>query len=81
MSFAKPGANPSFTLKAIQNYLKEQYGITISYHKADRVKERTLKVINSSHEEAHNSLLKCYQEIQRLNPESTMQFNINPMTN
>src|SRR5437667_10087186 len=74
-------SDPSFTPKAIQNHLKDQYGVTISYHKAYRAKERTLKVINGSHEEAYNSLPKYCQEIQCSNPGSTVQLDIDPMTN
>jgi len=46
-----------FAPKPIQNHLKEQYGVVITYSKAWKVREHTFKVINSSHEEAYNSLL------------------------
>jgi zinc finger SWIM domain-containing protein 3 len=67
--------------KAIENHFKEVYGVEIGYAKARRGKERALKVINGSHEEAYNSLPKYCQEIQRSNPESTVQLDIDPTTN
>jgi len=70
-----------FAPKAIQNHLKEQCGVTITYSKAWRAKERPLKVINGSHEEAYNSLPKYCHEIQRSNPGSTVQLDIDPKTN
>ena len=74
-------SDPKFTPKAIQNHLKEQYGVAITYSKAWRARERALNVINGSHEEAYNSLPKYCQEIQRSNPGSTVQLDIDPTTN
>ena len=37
--------------------------------------------VNGSYEEAYNSLPKYCQEIQRSNPGSTVQLDIDPMTN
>jgi hypothetical protein len=74
-------AEPNLTPKAIQNHLKEEYGVTIKYHKAWRAKERAVKVINGSHEGAYSSLPKYCEEIQRSNPGSTVQLDIDPTTN
>src|SRR5947207_7213789 len=74
-------SDPKFTPKAIQNHLKEQYGVAITYSKAWRARERALNVINGSHEEAYNSLPKYCQEIQRSNPGSTVQLDIDQTTN
>ena len=74
-------SDPKFTPKAIQNHLKEQYGVAITYSKAWRARERALNVINGSHEEAYNSLPKYCQEIQRSNPGSTVQLDVDPTTN
>jgi hypothetical protein len=74
-------SDPKFTPKAIQNHLKDQYGVDISYHKAYRAKERVVKLINGSHEDAYNCLPKYCNEIQRSNPGSTVQLDINPTTN
>src|SRR5438046_6605013 len=57
-------SDPKFTPKAIQNHLKEQYSVAITYSKAWRAWECALKVISGSHEEAYNSLPKYCQEIQ-----------------
>ena len=74
-------SDPKFTPKAIQNHLKEQYGVAIKYHKAWRARERATKVINGSHEGAYNSLPKYCQEIQRSNPGNTVQLDIDSMMN
>jgi hypothetical protein len=63
-------SDPALTPKAIQNHLKEQYGVTIGYHKAYRAKERAVKVINGSHEEAYKTLPKYCEEIQVQTPEA-----------
>lgn len=71
----------SFAPKAIQNHLKDTYGVEISYAKAYRGKERALKLINGSHEEAYQCLPKYCNEILRSNPGSTAELEINPETN
>ena len=67
--------------KAIQNHFKDIYGVGISYDKAYRAKERAVKVINGSHEEAYSRLPKYCEEIQRSNPGSTVQLDVDPTTN
>src|SRR5579859_7483940 len=74
-------SNPKIGPRAMVNHLKEEYGVEITHIKAWRARERAVKVINGSHEEAYNSLPKYCQEIQRLNPGSTVQLDIEPMTN
>jgi hypothetical protein len=73
-------SDPKFNPKAIRNHFKEQYGVDIKYHQAWRARERAIKVINGSHEEAYNSLPKYCQEIQRSNPGSTVQLDVDPTT-
>jgi len=67
--------------KAIQDHFKEAYGVEISYAKARRGEERALKVIDGSHDEAYSYLPKYCQEIQRSNPESNVQLDIDPTMN
>ena len=74
-------SDPKFAPKAIQNHFKEQYGVTITYQKSWRARERATKVINGSHEEAYKSLPKYCQEIQRSNPGSVVQLDVDPTTN
>jgi len=57
--------DPKFTPKAIQNHLKDQYGVDILYHKAYRAKEHAIKLINGSHKEAYNCL-----------PNTVMKFSV-----
>src|SRR5439155_27170769 len=48
----------SYTPKVIQIDIKVQFGIEIDYQKAYRSKERALKHINGSHEDAYKYLPK-----------------------
>jgi len=74
-------SDSSYTSKAIQNHIKAQFGVGISYQKAYQAKERTLKYINGSHEEAYGYLPKYCEEIQRSNPRSTAKLEVDPETN
>jgi hypothetical protein len=67
--------------KSIQNYFKDRYSVEISYDKAYRAKQCAITIIDSSHEEAYASLPKYCEEIQRSNPGSTVQLEVDPATN
>ena len=69
----------SYTPKVIQIDIK--FGIEIDYQKSYQSKERALKHINGSHEEAYNSLPKYCEEIQCSNPRSLVQLDIDRTTN
>ena len=71
----------SYTPKAIQIDIKAQFGIEIEYQKAYRSKERALKHINGSHEDAYKYLPKYCEEIKRSNPGSMAVLEINEATN
>ena len=71
----------SYTPKAIQIDIKAQFGIEIDYQKAYRSKERALKHINGSHEDAYKYLPKYCEEIKRSNPGTTAVLEINEETN
>jgi len=74
-------SDSSIKPNAIKNYFKDQYGVEISYNKAYRAKQRAVEQINGSHEEAYNLLPKYCEEILRSNPGSTVQLEIDPITN
>jgi hypothetical protein len=74
-------SDSSIKPKAIQSYFKDHYGVEISYDKAYRAKQRAIKLINGSHEEAYSCLPKYCEEIQRSNPGSTVHLEIDPTTN
>jgi zinc finger SWIM domain-containing protein 3 len=85
-SLFRPKSSPKSVLirrlnpKVIQDHFKDIYGIRISYMKAYRGRERAIKFINGSHEEAYSRLPKYCEEIQHSNPGSTVQLDVDPTT-
>src|SRR5579859_1343738 len=73
----KVRSDSSIAPDVIKNHFKDAYGVSISYKKAWRARERAIQFINGSHEEAYSRLR---QEIQRSNPGSTVQLDVDPMT-
>jgi len=76
----KVRADSSVKPKVIEDHFKDVYGVKISYMKAYRAKERAIEFINGSHAEAYSRLPKYCEEIQRSNPGSTVQLDIDPTT-
>jgi hypothetical protein len=77
----KVRSDSSIKPKAIQDLFKDEYGVKISYQKAYRARERARQIIDGSHEEAYSLLPKYCQEVQRSNPGSTVQLDVDPNTN
>src|SRR5579859_2052220 len=73
-------SDSSIKPKSIQNHFKDTYRIEISYDKAYRAKQRAIKLINGSHEEAYSRLPKYCEEIQHSNPGSTVHLEVDPTT-
>ena len=77
----KVHSDSSIKPKAIEDHFKDMYGVKISYQKAYRARERARQIIDSSHEEAYSHLPKYCEEVQRSNPGSTVQLDVDPNMN
>ena len=76
----KVRSDSSIKPQVIKDHFKDLYGVSISYKKAWRARERAIEFINGSHEEAYSHLPKYCEEIQRSNPGSTVQLDVDPTT-
>jgi len=78
---AKLRDQPSYRPKDIQNDIRRDLGIQISYLQAYRAKEEGLHTINGTEEESYEKLPEYCENLKRNNPGSTIVLECTPEEN